>query len=450
MSDSHDQKDKGLKLISYVTRRLIEGHKGEFIRIYNQQFDVVINTRSNQDTHISIRGPEENVRAAADFLARMDQKAELFANERKLLTTSQVHDKEWEHIRVELNHALKQLKPSYVPSAKAPETRPDNHLADVFEDSTQAQRVLNERAPEPRKSKTASGFYPKNASQAVGILALRDPDVSVVILAGSSGCGKTHLAMSHAIDVHNGNDYDKVLLFRPRTVAGKSEMGAMPGGPEEKMDFYTKPFSNKVKEITGKPITTFKKMERLTPDGERGESHLRTLVIVDEAQNLSMSEAKMLLTRMGHDSKFIFCGDISSHQNDIGAEMPGMAYIIATQASKANRGDVKLQQGMAFVSFTENDTESRHALMPSIVGAFNNPVEELKSKLDRITSFRRNADLIQAIGETVEFAQAELDQAAKATFTRYENQAKAAFPSVFGVDNVRHLPVVGNTALQPS
>lgn len=461
MSDADDQKNKGLKLISYVTRRLVEGHKGEFIKIYNEQFNVVINmrggnnarndnaSRGSNDTHITIRGSEDNVRAASEFLQRMDQKAELFANERKLTTTGQVHHKEWEHMRVELNHALKKLKPSYTPSTPPNSllvSSPDKHLSDVFDNNAQIEKAQKERAPEARKGKTASGFYPKNLSQAVGILAVRDPDVSIVILEGSSGCGKTHLAVSHAIDVHNSSDYGKILMFRPRTAAGKGEMGAMPGGPEEKMDFYTKPFANKVKEITGKSITEFNKMERLTPDGERGESRLRTLVIIDEAQNLSMSEAKLLITRMGHGSKFIICGDISSNQNDIGAEMPGLAYLIATQAAKANRGVTKLQEGMAFISFTESDTESRHPMMPSIVDAFNNPVDELKEKLDKITSFRRNAQLIQAIEETVVFAQAELKTAADATLSRYEQAAKNEFPSLFGVDNVRHLPL---PALKP-
>lgn len=451
------RRDEGqhVQLISYVTRRLLEGPKLEFLHLISHQYDVQINTRNGDEHNAHLTGKAENVREAAAFIERIDQKAKLIANENSLRNTAQVREREWSLMRVEITAALKSERNTQQHVSRKSDQRPVVQktlsaqplpaVQDAFVESTAPAA-----APEGKRKntapavKTASGFYPKNPSQAVGNLALNDEDVSVVILEGPAGGGKTHLAASHAVDVLR--NYDRVLLFRPRTVTGKDGMGAMPGDDKEKMEFYTRPFANKIKEITGKPIDHFKKFERLTPDGERGESHVGALVIVDEAQNLTMAEAKMLLTRMAKGGKFIICGDISSDQNDIGTEMPGLAHIIATQAAKANRGDLVLQKGMAVISFSEDDSSARHPMMPSIIRAFNNPEPEYKELMDKITSFRRNAQLIQAIEEAVKYSRVELKTAAAATFERYEAAAKEAYPSVFGVNNVHRLPPVPEPA----
>jgi len=434
---SSNKKDgKELKLISFVTRRLVEGQKGEFIKIVNEHFDVKIGMRNSQDTHVVIRGPEDRARAASEFLQRMDQKAELFAKERHLIRTKQVRDKEWGHMRVELNDALKKLR-GHSPAKPNPDVLPDTHLSEVFEDKSRAEQVRKENTSEQRRGKTVSGFYPKNVSQAIGIQALKDSNASVHVFEGPAGCGKTQLAMSYAIDVHASSDYDEILLFRPRTVTGKEKMGAMPGDADEKMDFYTQPFAKKVKEITGKPITHFGKMKRLTPDGERGASHVKTLTIVDEAQNLSADETKMLLTRMGQGGRFIICGDISNNQRDTDEDkMSGFAHFIAHQAAKFNRGDEKLRKGMALIAFTEQETEARHHMMPSLIGAYNNPEPELKALMDKVTSFRRNAQAIQAVENVTEYARRQLKEAAAVTHSRYEAAAKAAYPSAFGISTI--------------
>jgi phosphate starvation-inducible PhoH-like protein len=134
----------------------------------------------------------------------------------------------------------------------------------------------------------------------------------VTVLKGKAGSGKSLLAANVALDLLFSREIEKIIITRPTVVAGQ-DIGFLPGDVNEKLAPFTAPVYENMHRLYSK-----EKIEKCIAEGEieivpvsfmRGRNFTDCLVVVDEAQNLTDNQTELLLTRICHGSKMIFCGD---------------------------------------------------------------------------------------------------------------------------------------------
>lgn len=139
-------------------------------------------------------------------------------------------------------------------------------------------------------------------------------DKDLVFSIGSAGTGKTYLAVCYAVRELKKNNVDKIILTRPAVEAGES-LGFLPGDLKEKVDPYLTPLYDALHDFLGVEMTN-SYIERgvieIAPLAYmRGRTLDKAVIILDEAQNATIAQLKMFLTRLGFASKMILTGDIS-------------------------------------------------------------------------------------------------------------------------------------------
>jgi phosphate starvation-inducible PhoH-like protein len=136
-------------------------------------------------------------------------------------------------------------------------------------------------------------------------------DSTITLLAGSAGSGKTLLACQIGLEKLFMREVDKVIITRP--TVSKEEIGFLPGDLREKMDPWVQPIYQNMYLLYDK-----EKVEKYINDGfieivpvsfMRGRTFVNSVVIVDEAQNVTHEQMEMIVTRIGKGSKMIICGD---------------------------------------------------------------------------------------------------------------------------------------------
>ncbi len=190
--------------------------------------------------------------------------------------------------------------------------------------------------------------------------AVRDNDV--VFSIGPAGTGKTYLAVVMAMDYLKRNLVDRIVLVRPAVEAGE-QLGFLPGDLQEKINPYLRPLYDALSDIIG-PARIGKYMEsgiiEATPLAYmRGRTLNNAFVILDEAQNTTVGQMKMFLTRLGIQAKAVITGDVT--QIDLAVdEKSGLVHV---------REILTGTEGVAFVDLDSRDTQ-RHPLVRRIVDAF--------------------------------------------------------------------------------
>jgi phosphate starvation-inducible PhoH-like protein len=139
-----------------------------------------------------------------------------------------------------------------------------------------------------------------------------------ILVTGYSGTGKTFLAASYAANMYAAREIDKIIITRPNISVGK-DLGYFPGTLEEKIAPWVAPVLDVLTEQLGKGVvdTAIKSgnIEMAPLSTMRGRSFKNSFVLMDEAQNLTIPEMKMFLTRVGQNCKVVINGDI--RQSDI-------------------------------------------------------------------------------------------------------------------------------------
>ncbi|NDJ19773.1 PhoH family protein [Myxacorys almedinensis] len=227
----------------------------------------------------------------------------------------------------------------------------NTHQQDALHD-LQTDVLARTRRGEVIRAKT---FRQKNYIQSI-----RKHDLTFCI--GPAGTGKTYLAAVMAVQALLDNQYERLILTRPAVEAGE-KLGFLPGDLQQKVNPYLRPLYDALYEFVD-PEKIAGLMERgvieVAPIAYmRGRTLNNAFVIIDEAQNTTPAQMKMLLTRIGFKSKMVVTGDLTqtdlpSHQNS------GLA--VAERILRST-------DGIAFCNFTKSDVV-RHPLVQRIVEAY--------------------------------------------------------------------------------
>jgi len=186
---------------------------------------------------------------------------------------------------------------------------------------------------------------------------------ALVFSTGPAGTGKTWLAVAHAVQLFERKEVDRIVLSRPAVEAGE-RLGFLPGDMREKVDPYLRPIYDALYDLMDARI-----VERALQSTEieiaplafmRGRTLSNAAVILDEAQNTTVMQMKMLLTRLGENSRMVVNGDPS--QVDL---PPGQTSGLADAVRLLEGID-----GIAHVAFTSADV-IRHELVARIVDAYD-------------------------------------------------------------------------------
>jgi phosphate starvation-inducible PhoH-like protein len=161
------------------------------------------------------------------------------------------------------------------------------------------------------KKKTKSKFLTENQK----IYSETLLNNQITICSGPAGVGKSYIAMKTAVDLllDEGNGYDKIIIVRP-AVEAEEKLGALPGNVEEKLDPYIFPSYYLLNKIIGKEAREKLKdaevIEVFALAYMRGMTIDNSILIFEEAQNATPKQMKLLLTRIGSNTKFFISGDI--------------------------------------------------------------------------------------------------------------------------------------------
>ncbi|MEO0574881.1 MAG: PhoH family protein [Pseudomonadota bacterium] len=298
------------------------GQFDEHLRHIEKRLHVEIANRGN---HFRVVGGESNVRAGEKVLRQL---FEMTSNERL----------EPEHIHI-------CLQESGMPTVS--EDKPLIHVADSPD-----ELVIRTR----RKL-----IKPRGANQSRYLATVRAHDLAFGI--GPAGTGKTYLAVAAAVEALENDRVRRIVLVRPAVEAGE-RLGFLPGDLNQKVDPYLRPMYDALYEMMGYEQVA-KMLERNMIEVAplafmRGRSLNESFIILDEAQNTTVAQMKMFLTRIGFGSTAVVTGDVT--QIDLPAgQLSGLKHVLRVL------GDVS---EIGITRFGSRDVV-RHPLVQKIVDAYD-------------------------------------------------------------------------------
>ncbi|MBP5983690.1 MAG: PhoH family protein [Fluviicola sp.] len=197
---------------------------------------------------------------------------------------------------------------------------------------------------------------------------------AMVFAVGPAGTGKTYTAVALAVRALKAKEVKRIILTRPAVEAGEN-LGFLPGDLKEKLDPYMMPLYDSLRDMIPpeklKDMIEFGIIEIAPLAFMRGRTLDKAFVILDEAQNATVMQMKMFLTRMGQTAQFVITGDMS--QIDLPfKQRSGLSYALDV---------LKGVEGIGVIRLTQSDV-IRHVLVKRIVDAFDKA--EAKEKSEKI------------------------------------------------------------------
>ncbi len=214
---------------------------------------------------------------------------------------------------------------------------------------------------------------PRTAGQARYVAAIRSHEL--VFAVGPAGTGKTYLAVAMAVECLRRRDIRRIVLVRPAVEAGES-LGYLPGDLQAKINPYLRPLLDALHEMMDYELIK-SHMERdvieVVPLAYmRGRTLNEAFVILDEAQNTTVAQMKMFLTRMGEGSRMVVSGDVTQ------VDLPSTTRSGLVDAVRRLQG----LRGVSIVELDESDIV-RHRLVQDIVQAYEEHPRRRSSKTRR-------------------------------------------------------------------
>jgi phosphate starvation-inducible PhoH-like protein len=181
----------------------------------------------------------------------------------------------------------------------------------IFQTEAKPKISKKEQISQIIKSKTKNKFLSKGQEEYYDKLT----ENQITICSGPAGVGKSYIAMKCAVDLlqDSRTPYEKIIIVRP-AVEAEEKLGSLPGNLEEKLDPYIFPSYYLLNKIIGKEtrekLKSIEVIEVFALAYMRGMNIDNSILIFEEAQNSSPGQMKLLLTRIGFNSKFFISGDI--------------------------------------------------------------------------------------------------------------------------------------------
>jgi phosphate starvation-inducible protein PhoH and related proteins len=206
---------------------------------------------------------------------------------------------------------------------------------------------LQNREPReaPREQAYVKNVTPKSEGQARLIQAIDTAHCTLAL--GPAGTGKTYLAIAKAVEYLRAGKIGRIVLCRPAVDAGEN-IGFLPGDMEEKLAPYLRPLYDALQDRM-----SAKQVKAMIAEGQieiasvgfmRGRTLNNAFIVVDEAQNCTYVQLKMILTRLGWNSKMVVTGD--PQQSDLLPEMSGLERIAEKlEQIESDIGVIRLKQG---------------------------------------------------------------------------------------------------------
>ena len=182
----------------------------------------------------------------------------------------------------------------------------------------------------------------------------------IAFLTGPAGCSKSYTAIAYAVDSLLNGMVEKIVLTRPSIEACGEHLGYLPGTATEKLGSYMIPLFDNLNEYAGSSMIAIRPCLEVSPLAfMRGRTFKNAVVVLDEAQNASIGQLKMLLTRIGQGTTMILCGDAG--QSDIGRSP---LLDVAREMARV--------EGIEHFHYSATSGIIRHPLMPAILEGFEN------------------------------------------------------------------------------
>ena len=186
----------------------------------------------------------------------------------------------------------------------------------------------------PEKMEANRGFKPKNESQRQAMKVLAEHEIA--FLVGPPGTAKSHCATTFAIQEVDAKRYERFIIVRPAIEVAGEDLGYLPGEVKDKVAPYARPIMDIMKHMGLKVnLPEFVPLAYM-----RGLTFHNTICILDEAQNCSVKQIHVFLTRMGNGSRMIVTGDVK--QTDI--RNSGLGKVIERLEPKQGIGIHKFQR----------------------------------------------------------------------------------------------------------
>lgn len=225
----------------------------------------------------------------------------------------------------------------------------DNVVHSMFEDPRKYNdksakwHPLDEEIDGSRDKKFVKNIKPRSEGQAELMKSIKEHSLTLAI--GPAGTGKTYLAITSAVEALEKGEIERIILSRPAMEAGES-LGYLPGDMQEKMAPYLRPLFDALGDrMGGKKVRSYIEdgTIEIAPVGfMRGRTLNNAFVVIDEAQNCTYVQLKMLLSRLGWHSTMVVTGD--PEQTDLLPELSGLDMISKRLDALKNVGVVRLGQ----------------------------------------------------------------------------------------------------------